>query len=51
MHEAGALGQGDPVTLPVALLYVTVQFRMLDDRCAGLGKGAVVDDRNLTGKK
>ena len=45
-----ALGQGDPVTLMVALLYVSVQFRMLEDRCGDVAKSAMVDDRNLTGK-
>jgi hypothetical protein len=45
-----ALGQGDPVTLMLALLYVTVQFRLLDEQCPDLGKSAVVDDRSLRGK-
>ena len=34
----------------VALLYVSVQFKMLDDHCPELGKSAVVDDRSLRGK-
>ena len=45
-----ALGQGDPVTLMLALLYVTVQFRLLDEQCPDLGKSAVVDDRSLRGE-
>lgn len=45
-----ALGQGDSVTLMLALLYVTVQFRLLDEQCPDLGKSAVVDDRSLRGK-
>ena len=46
-----ALGQGDPLTLIVALLYVTVQFNALDKVCPSLRKSAVVDDRNVHGKK
>ena len=33
-----ALGQGDPVTLMLPLLYVTVQSRLLDEQCPDLGK-------------
>jgi hypothetical protein len=41
------IGQGDPKSLFTALLYITVQFRMLDEEHPGVNKGAVVDDRNL----
>ena len=34
----------------LALLYVTVQFRLLDEQCPDLGKSAVVDDRSLRWK-
>ena len=44
-----ALGQGDPLTLIVALLYVSVQFVALDHICPLLAKSAVVDDRNIRG--
>ena len=46
-----ALGQGDPLTLIVALLYVSVQFVALDKICPGLAKSAVVDDRNIRGNR
>ena len=42
-----ALGQGDPLTLMVALLLVSVQFRLLDAECPELTKSAVVDDRTV----
>ena len=45
-----ALGQGDPLTLVVALLYVSVQFVALDQICPKLRKSVVVDDRNLRGE-
>ena len=41
------IGQGDPKSLFVALAYITIQFRMLDDKHPSVNKGAVVDDRNL----
>jgi hypothetical protein len=31
----------------LALLYVTVEFRLLDDQCPEARKSAVVDDRSL----
>ena len=46
-----ALGQGDPFTLIVALVYVSVQFRVLEDRFPGISMDAVVDDRNLRGRR
>ena len=46
-----ALGQGDPLTLVVALLYVSVQFKALDKVCPSLNKSAVVDDRNVRGSR
>ena len=46
-----ALGQGDPLTLMVALLYVSVQFTALDQGCPSLKKSAVVDDRNIRGER
>jgi hypothetical protein len=46
-----ALGQGDPLTLVVALLYVSVQFTALDQICPRMKKSAVVDDRNIRGTK
>ena len=47
---ADGIGQGDPKSLFVALLYITVQFRLLDKEHPEVDKGAVVDDRNLRGK-
>ena len=44
------IGQGDPKSLFAALLYITVQFRMLDAEHPNIAKGAVVDDRNLRGE-
>ena len=41
------IGQGDPKSLFMALLYITVQFRLLDAEHPEVAKGAVVDDRNL----
>ena len=46
-----ALGQGDPLTLVVALLHVSVQFIALDQICPRMKKSAVVDDRNIRGTK
>ena len=49
LHTFNALGQGDPLTLIVALLYVTVQFNSLDVISPSVAKSAVVDDRNIRG--
>ena len=46
-----ALGHGDPLTLVVALLYVSVQFTALDTICPSLTRSAVVDDRNIRGAR
>ena len=50
LNTYNGIGQGDPKSLFVALLYITVQFRLLDDEHPEITKGAVVDDRNLRGK-
>ena len=46
-----ALGQGDPLVLVVALMYVSVQFNALQARFSTLRFSGVVDDRNLRGDR
>ena len=46
-----ALGQGDPFTLIVALLFVSIQFNALDEACPMVMKSAVVDDRTIRAPK
>ena len=46
-----ALGQGDPLVLVTAILYVSVQFYHLEPVAPSLRFSAVVDDRNLHGER
>ena len=44
-----ALGQGDPWVLLVAILYVSTQFKMLQEVAPQVRGSAVIDDRTLHG--
>jgi hypothetical protein len=44
LNTYNGIGQGDPKSLFVALLYITVQFPLLHSEHPEIAKGAVVDD-------